>query len=187
MGRQPALTKIGTKRIHEVRVRGGSKKFRALRLDSGNFSWGSEAIAKKTRIISTVYNASNNELVRTNTIVKSAIVLIDATPFRQWYEAHYATSLTKAKGKKSGAKEETHAEGETEVKKSKNVLAKLAARKPFATLDPLLEEQLASGRVYGAFYLDGIDERMVWYDCLLILACSLYSVHLVPSWTIWPR
>lgn len=35
-----------------------------------------------------VYNASNNELVRTNTLVKSAIIQIDATPFRQWYEAH---------------------------------------------------------------------------------------------------
>lgn len=35
-----------------------------------------------------VYNASNNELVRTNTLVKSAIVQVDATPFRQWYEQH---------------------------------------------------------------------------------------------------
>ena len=35
-----------------------------------------------------VYNASNNELVRTNTLVKGAIVQVDATPFRQWYEQH---------------------------------------------------------------------------------------------------
>ena len=35
-----------------------------------------------------VYNASNNELVRTNTLVKGAIIQVDATPFRQWYEAH---------------------------------------------------------------------------------------------------
>jgi ribosomal protein S8E len=35
-----------------------------------------------------VYNASNNELVRTNTLVKGAIIQIDAAPFRQWYEAH---------------------------------------------------------------------------------------------------
>jgi ribosomal protein S8E len=34
------------------------------------------------------YNASNNELLRTQTLVKSAIVDIDATPFRQWYESH---------------------------------------------------------------------------------------------------
>jgi small subunit ribosomal protein S8e len=51
LGRQPANTRIGAKRIHEVRVRGGNKKFRALRLESGNFSWASEGVAKKTRII----------------------------------------------------------------------------------------------------------------------------------------
>lgn len=44
-GRVPANTKLvstGTKRIRIVRARGGNTKFRALRLDSGNFSWGSE-------------------------------------------------------------------------------------------------------------------------------------------------
>lgn len=56
--------------------------------------------AKKTRIIDTVYNASNNELVRTKTLVKNAIVQIDATPFRQWYEAHYAQPLGRKKGVK---------------------------------------------------------------------------------------
>ena len=35
-----------------------------------------------------MYNASNNELVRTNTLVKGAIIQVDAAPFRQWYEAH---------------------------------------------------------------------------------------------------
>jgi ribosomal protein S8E len=55
---------------------------------------------RKTRIIDVVYNASNNELVRTKTLVKNAIVTIDATPFRQWYEAHYALPL----GRKKGAK-----------------------------------------------------------------------------------
>merc|ERR1712233_297382 len=88
-----AMTKLAPQRIHTIRVRGGNKKYRALRLDTGNFSWGSEAIARKARIIDTVYNASNNELVRTKTLVKNAIISIDAAPFRQWYEAHYATPL----------------------------------------------------------------------------------------------
>ena len=79
MGRQMAMTKIGSKRIHTVRVRGGNKKFRAMRLDTGNFSWGSEVCTRKTRILDVVYNASNNELVRTKTLVKNAIVQIDAT------------------------------------------------------------------------------------------------------------
>ena len=44
-------------------------------------------------LLSKVYNASNNELVRTNTLVKSAIILVDATPFRQWYESHVCAWL----------------------------------------------------------------------------------------------
>lgn len=33
---------LGSKRIHKVRTRGGNIKYRAMRLDNGNFSWGSE-------------------------------------------------------------------------------------------------------------------------------------------------
>ena len=33
---------IGARRVHVVRVRGGNKKYRALRLDHGNFAWASE-------------------------------------------------------------------------------------------------------------------------------------------------
>ncbi len=61
-----------------------------------NFTSG---IARKTRIIDVVYNASNNELVRTKTLVKNAIVVIDATPFRQWFEGYYALPIGR---KKSG-------------------------------------------------------------------------------------
>ena len=60
LGRPAALTKLGAKRIHTVRTRGGNKKYRALRLDIGNFSWGSEGIAKKTRVIDVMYHPSNN-------------------------------------------------------------------------------------------------------------------------------
>lgn len=42
------------------------------------------AVTRKTRLLDVVYNASNNELVRTKTLVKNCIVQIDATPFRQW-------------------------------------------------------------------------------------------------------
>ena len=43
LGRQPAMTKLSSNvTVRRVRVRGGNFKFRALRLDSGNFSWGSE-------------------------------------------------------------------------------------------------------------------------------------------------
>ncbi|CAO3678456.1 unnamed protein product [Rhizopus microsporus] len=143
LGRQFANTKLGSKRIHLVRVRGGNYKRRALRLESGNFSWGSEGISRKTRILTVVYNASNNELVRTNTLVKGAVIQIDATPFRQWYESHYAIALGK---KKAGAHAE---EVEKSVEnKSRAVQKKVAARAATAAVDPLLDDQFNAGRLY---------------------------------------
>jgi len=141
-GRQGANTRIGPKRIHLVRTRGGNRKFRALRLDSGNFSWGSEGIAKKTRVIGVAYHPSNNELVRTNTLTRSAIVQIDAAPFRQWYEAHYGLALGKKRGGKQDKTEEE------KVAKSKSVERKLAARAPTSKVESGLESQFAAGRLY---------------------------------------
>merc|ERR1712012_1231542 len=40
------------------------------------------------------------------TIVKNAIVVIDAAPFRQWYEAHYALPLGHKRGTKLSEAEE---------------------------------------------------------------------------------
>merc|ERR1712242_475185 len=70
------------KRVHTVRCMGGNLKFRALRLDHGNFGWASEGIARQTRIVDVVYNATSNELVRTKTHAfteeeKAAIEKID--------------------------------------------------------------------------------------------------------------
>jgi len=142
LGRQPANTRIGAKRIHIVRTRGGNRKFRALRLDSGNFSWGSEGISKKTRVIGVTFHPSNNELVRTNTLTRSAIVQVDAAPFRQWYEAHYGIPLGKRRGHKA-------AEAETKevVPKSKSVERKIAARQSTAKVEGALESQFAAGRI----------------------------------------
>lgn len=64
-----------------------------MKLDHGNFAWGSERSTKKSKIIDVVYNASNNELVRTKILVKNTIVVIDATPFRLWYESYYRLPL----------------------------------------------------------------------------------------------
>jgi small subunit ribosomal protein S8e len=82
IGRQPTLTKLGEKRTTLVRKRGGAIKVRALRLDAGNFGWGTEGVARKARILGVTYNSTSNELVRTNTLVKNSIIQIDATPFR---------------------------------------------------------------------------------------------------------
>ena len=139
LGRPPANTKIGVKKVSEVRTRGGNKKFRALRLESGNYSWGSEVCTRKTRVLDVVYNASNNELVRTKTLVKNSIVQVDATPFRQWYEAHYGVAVGKKKKKEEDAEEKK--------KGSKPVLAKIAARQEGRVLDPNVNSQFDTGRL----------------------------------------
>jgi small subunit ribosomal protein S8e len=150
LGRQPASTKLGPKRIHTVRVRGGSLKYRALRLDTGNFAWGSEHVTRKTRLIGVVYNASNNELVRTNTLVKGAIIQVDAAPFRQWYEAHYGQPVTKKGGAAKAQAAVAAASGEEPKKLSHHAQRNLDARKKEAKIDPLLESQFGAGRLYAA-------------------------------------
>ncbi|KAH7321014.1 ribosomal protein S8e/ribosomal biogenesis NSA2 [Stachybotrys elegans] len=145
-GRQGANTRIGPKRIHTVRTRGGNHKYRALRLDSGNFAWGSEGCTRKTRVIAVAYHPSNNELVRTNTLTKSAVVQVDAAPFRQWYEAHYGQSIGRRRQKAQAAKEGKDAE---EEKKSKSVEKKQAARYAAeGKVESAVEKQFEAGRLY---------------------------------------
>lgn len=87
-----------------------------------------------------MYNASNNELVRTNTIVKGCIVLVDATPFKAWFEKHYSCKI----GVKGGVELEdlTKLEG-----KSKAVIAKLQKRQASLVEQNDVIEQLASGKL----------------------------------------
>lgn len=132
------MTKIGENRVHPVRTRGGNTKYRALRLNLGNFSWPSESITRKARVLNVVYNASNNELVRTNTLVKGSIIEIDSTPFRTWYEQHYGIKL----GKKKDDETETEV-----VKKSAHVTRKLAARAKTHTLTREMDHQFVKGRL----------------------------------------
>ncbi|CAD7684599.1 unnamed protein product [Nyctereutes procyonoides] len=105
----------------------------ALRLDVGNFSWGSECCTHKTRIIN-VYNASNNELVCTKTPMKNRIVLIDSTPNRQCYESHYALPLGRKKEK---------------------IQKKYDQRKKNAKISSLLEEQPGQCGRAGGYVLEG--------------------------------
>ncbi|KAM1041173.1 hypothetical protein ACFX13_031125 [Malus domestica] len=153
LGRQPANTKLSSnKTVRRIRVRGGNVKWRALRLDTGNFSWGSETVTRKTRLLDVVYNASNNELVRTQTLVKSAIVQVDAAPFKQWYLQHYGVEIGRKKKTAAAAKKEAE-DGEApaaapeEAKKSNHVARKLEKRQQTRTLDQHIEEQFGGGRL----------------------------------------
>ncbi|KYQ94345.1 40S ribosomal protein S8 [Tieghemostelium lacteum] len=145
LGRQPSKTKLAEqgeqKRVRPLRVRGGNYKFRALLLDTGNFSFASEKITRKCRILNVAYNATSNDLFRTNTLVKGSIIQIDSTPLKQWYEQHYGVAL----GKKKVAKKD---EPEVVTKKSKSLLQKLAKRSKGRTLEAALESQFAEGRLY---------------------------------------
>merc|ERR1711877_56168 len=112
--------KESAKRVRKVRCRGGNLKYRALRPTEGNYSWGSEGQTRKTRIVDVVYNASNNELVRTKTLVKNCIVLVDATPFKLWYKDHYGINL--------GVKGQAMGVLDNDSKKSSKVKSKQKAR-----------------------------------------------------------
>ena len=72
-----------------------------------------------------MYNSSNNELVRTKTLVKNCIVQIDATPFKLWYQKHYNVEIGK---KKQG-------EVKTERKMSKKLNKKIEERKKVRVVD----------------------------------------------------
>jgi len=137
LGRPAANTKlVGDKKqaaVHLVRGFGGNIKYRAIRVESGNFGWASETFTQKARILDTVYNASNNELVRTKTLVKGAIVSIDAAPFRAHFEKKYGMSLAKK------AEAVTHT--------SERAAKAAATRAQTIELESHLKEQFGSGRL----------------------------------------
>ncbi|CAD8062318.1 unnamed protein product [Paramecium sonneborni] len=141
-GRQAAMTKLisGEKRVRRIRVRGGNYKFRALRLSEGNFSWGSQGVAKKAKIVEVVYHPSNNELVRTKTLTRGVIVQVDATPFKQWYAKKYNVELgPKRKDKKDAPVEQTQ--------KSNSLQKKITQRTKENVIDQLVQEQFSNQRL----------------------------------------
>ena len=139
------MTKLidhGTKRIQVVKGRGGNLKYRALRINHGNFSWSSESVTRRCRILDVTYNATNNELTRTKTIVKNCIVQIEATPFKTWYQQHYGIEL----GKKKVAKGEE--EKEEEKKIGKSLMKKQKKRCKDRVIDQKVADQFGRGRLY---------------------------------------
>jgi ribosomal protein S8E len=90
-------------------------------------------ISRPTRVLDVAYNASNNELVRTKTLVKNAVIQIDATPFRQWYLQHYGQEL----GRKA----------ESDAKVSKATAKKHEARQKNNYIDPAVADQFKAGRL----------------------------------------
>ena len=127
MARQPAKTKLGERKVRFVRGRGGNIKYRALALDSGSFSWASEHCTRKTKIVNVVYNASNNELVRTNILVKGCIVQVDSTPFKKFFQEKYNLEL--GKKKTSEANKEEFKPSKNLIKRTKRMKIEYEAQK----------------------------------------------------------
>ena len=156
LGRIPANTKLGARRVSSIRTRGGNFKVRALRLDTGNFAWSSEAISQRCRILDVVYNATSNELVRTQTLVKNCIVSVDATPFKNFYARHYGIDIdasnkkkkvgTKADAKKAAKKAQSAAKFNVN-KASAEMKRKWAHRRKTHKIEKAIEDQLKLGRV----------------------------------------
>lgn len=137
LGRPSSNTKIGAPKLKMLRVRGGNFKRRALRLNGGNFAWGSENCTRRTRILDVVYNSSNNELVRTKSLVKGAIVQVDATPFRQYYEDYYNEVLGATK----------NAKVQEEKSLSAKRLENLAKRRKDHEVEQPLKSQFPGGKL----------------------------------------
>ena len=91
-------------------------------------------------MVDVVQNATNNELVRTKTLVKNAIVRIDANPFRQWYLQHYDVELNKKK------LEETE-KARAGAKRSKHAKAVVKHRQDVRKIDPKIAEQFNSNNL----------------------------------------
>jgi small subunit ribosomal protein S8e len=157
LGRIPASTKLGARRVAPVRTRGGNHKVRALRLDTGNFAWGSEAVSQRARILDVVYNATSNELVRTQTLVKNCIVSVDAAPFKNFFAKQYGIDIdaAKKKNKKTGktdtkkaTKKATKDSAKFNVNKaSASLKRKWAHRAKTHKIEKAIEDQLKLGRV----------------------------------------
>merc|ERR1712226_61315 len=118
LGRQKSNTKLtDNTRVHQVRTMGGNKKFRALRLKEGNFGWASEG----------------------------AVVTIDATPFRQFYENHYSKALGR-KANWEPSEEEKAAISRAE-NCGKETARKYADRSKKSAVDSELNNQFLQGKL----------------------------------------
>ena len=143
-----ANTRLGSKKITKIRVRGGNHKYRALRLNTGNFNWQSEGVTMTSKIINVVYNASNNEYIRTNTLTKNTIIRIDASPFKKFLAQRYF-------GEEDPNYELTFDwESEEDYKNKKDDTSvkrrelKYLKRRAQTTIESKIQEQINKGHIY---------------------------------------
>ena len=121
---------------------GGNFKYRALRVQIGNFNWASEGVAFKSKVQNVVYNASNNEHVRTNTLTKNTIARLDAAPFRKCIAKHYF-------GSNKDTNLNFNSETKEDLKKANkdDKSTKFLKRRADNKIDPKIQEQIVKGHI----------------------------------------
>lgn len=78
LGRVPAFTGIGPKRLRRIRLMGGDEKIRLLSVDVCNLFDPKTKAFKKGKITQAVENPANRHFVRRNILTKGAIILTDS-------------------------------------------------------------------------------------------------------------
>ncbi len=74
MGRYPAETQIGEKRLKKIRTRGGNSKLRLFRADYANVLDHENNVAQKVKILNVLENNANREYARRRIITKGCII-----------------------------------------------------------------------------------------------------------------
>merc|ERR1712126_720937 len=125
---------------HTVRVRGGNRKFRALRLDKATLPGDLNAVPARpvSLMLSTMPQTMNWSVPR---LWSRTLLLSLITPFRQWYESHYALPLNRKKGTKMTEAEELA----LNKPRSKKTEKKYKLRQRVAKIETALEEQFLTG------------------------------------------
>ena len=101
-----------------------------------------------SKIINVVYNASNNEYIRTNTLTKNTIIRIDASPFKKFLAQRYF-------GEEDPNFEVTFDwESEEDYKNKKDDTSvkrrelKYLKRRSQTTIESKIQEQINKGHIY---------------------------------------
>ena len=74
LGRFPAETEIGPRKVKVIRTRGGNKKLRLLREEYANILNQKTGECKKAKILNVLENRANREYARRRIITKGAII-----------------------------------------------------------------------------------------------------------------
>ena len=74
LGRLPAFTGLGKKRMQDIRTLGGNKKLRLLSEEYANVVDPKTKKAQKAKIKTTLENPANRHFVRRNIMTKGAII-----------------------------------------------------------------------------------------------------------------